>query len=48
MTDRNRLKGASNVKAKGGLGWGLLYPKWRGGFTLGLVDPPVQLPAATR
>jgi hypothetical protein len=48
MTDRKRLKGASNAKAKRGLGSELLYPTWRAGFTLGLSDPPVQLAAATR
>jgi hypothetical protein len=28
--------------------WGLRYPNWRDGFSLGLVGPPVELPAATR
>lgn len=33
----NEIRGSSNAKAKGALGWQLDYPSWRGGFRRGLL-----------
>ena len=35
-------RGASNAKAKGELGWRLIYPSWREGFARGLHVPPLD------
>jgi nucleoside-diphosphate-sugar epimerase len=37
VTMMTELRGASNAKAKRGLGWTLRYPSWRQGFREGLV-----------
>ena len=37
----SRLRGASNAKAKAGLGWTPLLPSWREGFKAHLEADPV-------
>jgi nucleoside-diphosphate-sugar epimerase len=39
-----QIRGASNAKAKRGLGWAPLYPSWRDGFRTALGDLPLPAP----